>query len=179
LIHPPEPVPPISLGVTGPKSLALSGQVADGTILSEYSSPAYVTWARETIAEGQREADLDRDHRLTVFAFACAAESTEAARRQLRPMVASALASRRMDAKLAPMGLLPQIRALREAGGQACLEAEMPDAWIDHLTLAGTPEDWNEAIGRLVDAGAETVVVVPMPDRGVDELDRFIRHLGL
>jgi 5,10-methylenetetrahydromethanopterin reductase len=179
LVHPPAPVPPVSLGVIGPKSLALSGRVADGTILSEYSSPAYITWAQEQIAKGQRAADQNRDHRLTVFAFACAAETRAAAHRQLRPVIASALASPFMNAKLAAMGILPQVLAYRENGEQARLEAEMPDTWIDELAIAGTPEDWKRSIDRLVEAGAETVVVVPLPGESVDEIDRFTRHLQL
>ncbi len=179
LVHPPDRIPPVSLGVIGPKSLALSGRVADGTILSEYSSPAYVTWAREQIAQGQHAAGHDHDHRVTVFAFACAEETAVAARQQLRPMVASALASPFMETKLAPMGILPQVRALREEGGQSRIEVEMPGAWIDQLTIAGSPEDWTRAIDRLVDGGAETVVVVPLPEKSVDEIDTFIRYLQL
>ncbi len=68
LVHPPDPVPPISLGVIGPKSLALSGREADGTILSEYASPAYITWAREQIAAGQAQAGHDRGHRRSAVA---------------------------------------------------------------------------------------------------------------
>ena len=95
--HPPDQIPPISLGVRGPKSLALSGRVADGTILAEYAAPAYVLWAREQIAKGQREAGHNRAHRLTVFAFTCADTATASARQQLRPSIA---ASKRMASSI-------------------------------------------------------------------------------
>src|SRR4051812_23582991 len=49
LAHPPATAPPIAAGVRGPRSLRLSGRVADGTILTELSSPGYVRWAREQI----------------------------------------------------------------------------------------------------------------------------------
>jgi alkanesulfonate monooxygenase SsuD/methylene tetrahydromethanopterin reductase-like flavin-dependent oxidoreductase (luciferase family) len=62
LYHPPEEVPPIYTGVRRARSLALSGRVADGTILSEPSTPRYVEWAREQIA-------ATRPHRLTVYAW--------------------------------------------------------------------------------------------------------------
>ena len=42
LAHPPTHVPPLFAGVRGIRSLQLAGRVADGTILSEGSSPAYV-----------------------------------------------------------------------------------------------------------------------------------------
>jgi 5,10-methylenetetrahydromethanopterin reductase len=62
LDHPPAAPPPIYTGVRRPKSLAVSGRVADGTILSEPSSPAYVEWARGRISSV-------RPHRITVYAW--------------------------------------------------------------------------------------------------------------
>ena len=53
----------------------------------------------------------------------------------------------------------------------------MPDDWIDRLTVVGTPEDCRLAIRHLVDAGADTIVLVPLPDKGLDELDVLARHL--
>ena len=176
LVHPPEQVPPILLGVRGPKSLALSGRVADGTILAEYSSPAYVSWAAEQIATGKRAAGQDRDHRLTVFAFAEAASSTAAAYQRLRPTIASAIASGKIDAHLEPMGILPQVREFLQGGGQAPLETAMRDDWIDHLAIAGTSESWDRAIRRYGEAGADSVVLVPLPDKGLDEVEVFARQ---
>jgi len=173
LVYPPDQIPPISLGIRGPKSLALSGRVADGTILAEYAAPAYVSWAREQIARGVQEAGNDREHRLTVFALACADSPTTTARQQLRPLIASALASGGIDVQIAPMGILPQVQEYIKSRGQEGLEAVLPDAWIDQLAIAGTPEEWALAIRRLVEAGANTVVLVPLPDKGLDELDVF------
>ena len=174
LVHPPDQAPPVSLGVIGSKSLALSGRVADGTILSEYSNPAYVAWAKEQIASGMTN---DPAHRLTIFAFACAATTKSEACQKLRPMVAEAIASGGIDTKLAPMGILPQVLEYRERGGQEYLEKQMPDEWIEQLTVAGTPQDWRLAIDRFVEIGAHSIVLVPMPDAGVDEVEKFALHL--
>lgn len=179
LVHPPRDVPPISLGVIGPRSLQVSGRVAGGTILSEYSNPAYVSWAREQIERGKLAENKEGAHRLTVFTFACAAATTAAARQKLRPMIAGAIASGGIDPKLAAMGIMPQVSKLREAGGRASIEANMPDDWIDQLAIAGTAEDWQLAIDRLVERGAQSVVLVPTPDAGLDEVDIFARHLSL
>lgn len=73
LYHPPDDVPPIYTGVRRARSLALSGRVADGTILSEPSSPAYIRWAREQIA-------ATRPHRLTVYAWLGMGDDREAVR---------------------------------------------------------------------------------------------------
>lgn len=177
LVHPPEVVPPVSLGVRGPKSLALSGRLADGTILAEYASPAYVAWAREQILSGQHEASHPGGHRLTVFVLACAAGTTAAARQLLRPQIAAAVASGKINSQLAPMGILPQVHELLASAGRESFEAAMPEEWIDQLALAGTPQDWQTALKRLFEAGAGTVVLVPTSGKGPEELEVFAHHL--
>ena len=177
LVYPPDQIPPISLGVRGPKSLALSGRVADGTILAEFTAPAYVSWAREQIVSAAGEPGYEREHRLTVFALSCSDSPTATARQQLRPILTSAITSGGIDVQIAPMGILPQVHDYLKSGGQERLEEAMPDGWIDQLTIAGSPEEWELAICRLVEAGVNSVVLVPLPDKGLDELDVFAHHL--
>ncbi len=177
LVHPPAHIPPIALGVAGPKSLALSGRVADGTILSEYAAPAYVTWAREQIACGQREAGCQRNHRLTVFAFANADANADAARAPLRPMLADAIISGGLDGRLAAMGLSAQAHEHLNSAGQAQLAAQLPAAWIDQFAIAGAREDWQLAIERLFAAGADSIVLTPLPGQTLDEVAVFAQQL--
>lgn len=177
LVHPPQQPPPISLGVRGAKSLTLSGRVADGTILAEYAAPEYVAWAREQIKTGQQESGYDLPHRLTVFAFTCVAADAAKAYRQFRPLVASAIMAEKIDMYLAPLGILPQAQEWKENGGKPRLEAEIPDEWLDKLAIIGTPEACIQAIHRLVEAGADTVVLIPLPGQSVNELDVFAHYL--
>jgi alkanesulfonate monooxygenase SsuD/methylene tetrahydromethanopterin reductase-like flavin-dependent oxidoreductase (luciferase family) len=172
LVYPPDQIPPISLGVRGPKSLAISGKVADGTILAEFSSPAYVFWARDHIERGKNIGN-EVEHRLTVFVWAYPGRTAEDARDRIRPLIASGIASGKIDTHLTPMGILSQVQELRENEDVEGLEEKIPDAWIDQLALLGTPDDWALAIDRLVGAGANTVVLVPLPEKGVEEIDIF------
>ena len=72
LEFPPVDVPPISLGVVGPKSLYLSGRIADGTVLGEGHDPAAVQSARQRIDQGRAAAGRVDPHHLTVFvSFFC------------------------------------------------------------------------------------------------------------
>jgi alkanesulfonate monooxygenase SsuD/methylene tetrahydromethanopterin reductase-like flavin-dependent oxidoreductase (luciferase family) len=173
LVHPPQQPPLISLGVRGAKSLALSGRVADGTILAEYAAPEYVAWAREQIKTGQQEVGRNSPHRLTVFAFTCVDNDAAAAYRQLRPLVASAIVAEKIDVYLAPLGILPQAQKLMENGGKPRLEAEMPDEWLDKLAIVGKPEECIQSIHRLVEAGADSVVLAPLPGKSLSELEVF------
>jgi 5,10-methylenetetrahydromethanopterin reductase len=131
LDHPPAEPPPVYTGVRRAKSLALSGRAADGTILSEPSSPQYVRWAREQIA-------ADRPHRITVYAWCAVDSDREAARATLRPV---------LEERLASGG--PQAEHLGDGDP------------VELATVSGTPEDCARSIDRLADAGADCVVLVP------------------
>jgi 5,10-methylenetetrahydromethanopterin reductase len=68
LVHPPAAVPPIVTGVVQPKSLELSGRVADGTIIAEGHGPSAIVDARGHIARGIAAGSRPA-HELIVFAF--------------------------------------------------------------------------------------------------------------
>jgi alkanesulfonate monooxygenase SsuD/methylene tetrahydromethanopterin reductase-like flavin-dependent oxidoreductase (luciferase family) len=63
---PPQPIR-VSAGVTGPRSLELSGRSADGTILGEGHAADGVRKAALTINRGMTAAGREGAHRLTVF----------------------------------------------------------------------------------------------------------------
>lgn len=60
LVHPPQEIPPVLAGVVRPRSLALSGRVAQGTVLPEGFGPDRVRQALDQIA-------APGDHELVVF----------------------------------------------------------------------------------------------------------------
>ncbi|WP_329288826.1 LLM class flavin-dependent oxidoreductase [Streptomyces pseudovenezuelae] len=83
LTHPPEEVPPVVAGVVRPRSLELSGRVADGTVIAEGHGPHDLENARALIAKGGATSD----HTLTVFAFACVGDDAAEVARTLHPHV--------------------------------------------------------------------------------------------
>jgi len=175
LEYPPVVVPPIYLGVRGPKSLALAGEMANGTILAEFSSPEYVRWAREQIAKGNKD---DREHAVTVFVYACACETREEGRQRLRPLVAKAILSRRKDMYFTAMGLGKELKALQELGDVDTVKAQIPDFWIDQLGIFGTAADWEAGLDAFAQAGADTVVLVPLPELGMGQVKAFAETLN-
>jgi alkanesulfonate monooxygenase SsuD/methylene tetrahydromethanopterin reductase-like flavin-dependent oxidoreductase (luciferase family) len=177
LVHPPAEIPPISLGVIGPKSLTLSGKVADGTILSEYSNPAYIAWAKQKIEKRRPGLAYSRDHRLTVFGFAHAGKSKTESCRKLRPMISEAILSGGLDVKLAPMGILSQVKALVAQNGREKFKDHFPDSWISELTIAGTTGDWEKIISKLAELGVQSVVLVPLPDSSPEGIKILAKHI--
>lgn len=68
LVHPPAEVPPVVTGVVSPKSLALSGRVAQGTIVPEGYGPLQIAAALEHIGDAA-------SHELIVFTWLFVGES--------------------------------------------------------------------------------------------------------
>jgi alkanesulfonate monooxygenase SsuD/methylene tetrahydromethanopterin reductase-like flavin-dependent oxidoreductase (luciferase family) len=64
---PPPTAPRVYFGATRPRSLRLSGELAEGTILDERHSTADVRRAREVIDEGRAAAGRTDDHPLVVY----------------------------------------------------------------------------------------------------------------
>jgi 5,10-methylenetetrahydromethanopterin reductase len=142
LDHTPEQAPPLYTGVRRKRSLALSGRVADGTILAEPSPLPYIAWAREQIA-------ATRPHRLTVFAWCSMGDDAAAARAALRPVA---------EERVLEGG--PQIEQLGENA-----DAE---AVIESAAVAGTPEQCAAKVRAIAGAGADSVVLVPPPEVDLD-----------
>lgn len=76
---PPSPAPAILAGATGPRTLQLSGEVADGTVLTAGTTPARVRAARGPIDAGRAAAGRTDAH--TVVAYLHAATGPGAADR--------------------------------------------------------------------------------------------------
>jgi alkanesulfonate monooxygenase SsuD/methylene tetrahydromethanopterin reductase-like flavin-dependent oxidoreductase (luciferase family) len=160
---------PLFTGVVGPKMLQLSGEIADGTVLSVLASPQYIGWARERIAEGARRANRDYHHRISTFALFAIDEDGERARRDIRPLLAFYLEHMAKSALITEYGISDEVLRLA-AGGTDALAAGMPDQWIEDLAIAGNPVECAEKVERLLAAGSDTVELFPVPPERATDL---------
>lgn len=172
----PEQQPLLFIGAMRQKSLQLAGRVADGAILTDMSSPAYVRWAREQIAAGA--PTLAGEHtpaprRVVVYTLAKVAPDGARARDIMRRVLAIRLGG--ADAHLKPPGIFEDAQSLIQKYG-ADVWQHIPDAWISELAAAGTPEQAALFIGNLAQAGADAVILQPL-DGDPDCLDEYIRYL--
>ncbi|PRX04146.1 UNVERIFIED_ORG: alkanesulfonate monooxygenase SsuD/methylene tetrahydromethanopterin reductase-like flavin-dependent oxidoreductase (luciferase family) [Actinomadura viridilutea] len=121
----PPPTPPALLaGATGPRTLRLTGECADGTVLTADTGPDALRRARELIEEGRKAAGRDGDHEIVVYLHA--ATGPDAAAR---------------------------LRAEFDRG-----TCPTP------FGAAGDAAAIAEAVVRLAEAGADTVVLQPTAD---------------
>lgn len=147
LRYPPANAPPISLGVRGPRGMDVAARVAGGVILAEGSGPSYVRRVVDQIGRA--------DHHVTVFAWFSIDDDRETARARIRETVAVAL---EQDFMRSQLGHLPT------AGPTEQVLAE--------LTVSGCPTDCAAAVRALHAAGADSVVLQPVPGTEVEQLPR-------
>jgi alkanesulfonate monooxygenase SsuD/methylene tetrahydromethanopterin reductase-like flavin-dependent oxidoreductase (luciferase family) len=160
---------PLYTGVMGPKMLQLSGEIADGTVLSVLASPEYVRWARERIAEGQERGGRTGHHRVSTFALFACDEDGEKAKAEIRDLVAFYLVTVAQSALVQAYGITDEVLELAKGGPEA-VAAAMPDKWLEDLAVAGTPEECAAKIDRLLDAGSDTVELFLVPPERARDL---------
>ncbi|MEU5899478.1 MULTISPECIES: LLM class flavin-dependent oxidoreductase [Streptomyces] len=134
---PPASAPAVYAGARGPRSLRLTGEAADGTILDASVTPDGVRRARQLVDEGRESAGREGAHPVVVYLLAATGPDAE---NRLR----------------------------------AELRGEGRDG-IEGLGVAGDAEAVADAVRRLADAGADTVVLQPTADE--PDPEGFIRFV--
>jgi alkanesulfonate monooxygenase SsuD/methylene tetrahydromethanopterin reductase-like flavin-dependent oxidoreductase (luciferase family) len=166
LENPPDVVPPIVIGTTGPRGLGLAGERADGFLLPEGCGPAMVEWAVD--AAGGAEPSVSAEPgapggpaERVVYAWASVDDDADAARAALEPKLAHWLEG----------GLYPE--PYRRAG------VEDPEGPVDlgrlvgELTVHGDAPSCAGAIRRFAAAGATSLVLVPVGEDAAAQVGRL------
>jgi len=173
---------PIFLGVEGPKALQLSGEVADGTVISILSSPGYLNFARENIAIGcARGGRALEDHRMVVYVIFSMDQDGDRARQAVRHTIAEYLGAGGRPTPLSRYGGVPD--DVMERMGAAYRSGHIPvelvdDGMVSRLAVAGTPDECAMGIRRLIDSGADEIVFFPFPsDEAELQIERISREL--
>jgi alkanesulfonate monooxygenase SsuD/methylene tetrahydromethanopterin reductase-like flavin-dependent oxidoreductase (luciferase family) len=172
LVYPETGTPtPVRMGVIGPKMLQLSGEVADGSVLSVSAGHDYVRWAKDRIDEGRARAGRTDQHPVTVFAIYAVDDDGDAARASARAKLAF-YRQNGSNGLTDVYGVSDELNALVKRGGYETVLSEMPDQWVEDLTIAGTPEECAAKISAFYAAGADSVALFPV---ATDHLEDIIR----
>jgi alkanesulfonate monooxygenase SsuD/methylene tetrahydromethanopterin reductase-like flavin-dependent oxidoreductase (luciferase family) len=152
LTHPPELLPPIVVGVRGPRSLHLAAELADGVVLAEPVTPEYLASVREHTGPdlpihaynvAAVDDDADRARRLVRAGLSWIGEPDWAPHIQALPFAAEFTDLRRRHSR-------------RED-----FAAALPNEWVDQLAITGTPADARRQLARLDRAGSGHAVLIP------------------
>lgn len=148
---------PFYTGVVNEKGLWLSGEIADGTVLSTLSSAQYVRWARTHVQAGAKKAARSDPHRLVTYALFSVDHDAAVAKRAVRESVAFYLAAMPDNALSSTYGIQEELTALLAEVGPAGLADAMPENWVSDLAVAGDPDECVEKLRALLDAGSDSV----------------------
>lgn len=166
---PPRTEIPIHLGVISPKNLELTGEAADGLLLSVMSSPAYVKFAVDHVTTGLRKSGRElKDFAVGTYILSSISENEREARDALKPFLAvliSIMAPQPHTPIFAAAGLPPEtIQAFGASMARGVVPVDMVTDWmIDTFTIAGSPSRCRENMARLVEAGMNTPVFFEVP----------------
>lgn len=146
--------PPVLAGVRGPRSLAVSGRAADGTVLAEPAAPEYIRAARAQIGDAP-------GHRVVAYDVAAVGPDPDAARDLARSGL-EWIGDPGWAPHVSPLPFAAELAALRSRStSRAEFARALPDAWVDQLAVTGTPAAARRRIAELGAAGADAVVLVP------------------
>lgn len=166
LESPPFPPPLISAGVRGPKSLALSGRVADGTILADFCGVDYVQWARDQIGVVP--------HRLTVFAT-MGVGLTDEEQVAIRDGLSSHFGEVAENAPLS-LRMTPFYDELEDSAaeiGWRKAAQGMPPAWWSMIGAIGSPDQAAGYVNAMAEAGTDAIGFFPNPLDPLADAERF------
>ena len=163
---------PVRMGVSGPKMLELSGEVADGSVLSVAAGIDYVNWARERIAEGRTKAGRSDEHPVTVFALYAVDDDGDVARDSARETLAF-YRQNGPNGLTDVYGISEELSALIDQGGYDALVNGMPAQWVEDLTISGTPEECAAKISAFHAAGADSVALFPIATDRIGDIVRL------
>jgi 5,10-methylenetetrahydromethanopterin reductase len=167
---PRDPVP-IYVAATGPKMLALAGEIADGLLTASITTPDFVRYARERLREGAERAGRDVDDLdIGCTIIASIDEDHDRGRDGAREIAGMYLANKvqnirgAADALLQKAGLtFDEIRPVAEAmdrGGRVAAKAEVTDEILDKTKpIAGTPTECVERIEEYREAGCTHIML--------------------
>ena len=148
LAQPPAVPPPLVVGTTGERGIAIAAEHSDGLLLCEGAGVAAVRWAAEL---------LGPERRLVVFTWMRIEDSEARALGALTPWIE----------RWEEVGRYPRLLELaRSAPGYDGSLAPV-------MSLAGPAEACAAGVRRLVEAGADAVVVSPVGDDPLAQLQRF------
>lgn len=147
----PDVLPPVLIGTTGPKGLALAGRIADGIVLAEGCVPGFVRWA----------VDVASPRHCVVYAWLSLDDDFSAAEGRLFP------AAERWFRH----GVFPHPRDFAFPSGREPRRSDLA-----RLGVCGDAAACAAAVNEFADAGT-TSLIFYIPSEQRAQLERFSREV--
>ena len=162
---------PIYIGATGPKMMALTGEIADGAVLNYLVSPKYNEMAMAQLEIGARKAGKSIDEIDRPQLVVCSVDHDRAAALDgARKLVTQYLGQQPhiRTASGVSQDLLDEINQVLTwpATEEQILEAMklVPDDVVQMITASGTPDEVKAKVREYMAAGATCPILYPLGD---------------
>ena len=160
--------------VVGPKSTDPCAEISDGIVLSVLSGPKYVETVKRNVEKIRSEKGLPPKFDIVTYVLASVGGDRKEVRDGLKGVAAFYLDAMGATLMTGVYGANERLQQMIDQGGADAIAENMPDDWMDWLTIAGTPEDCIKSIHNLFDAGTTSIVLCPMPTSDIDvQIKRF------
>lgn len=171
---------PIYIGATGPKMLALTGEIADGVLLNYMVSPDYNVNAMTQLKKGAELVgrtvdDIDRPQLVICSVDHNRSRALDSARKLVTQYLGQQ--PHLMKASGVDQSLLDEIqRVLTWPATEEEIENAMalvPDEVVQQVTASGTPQEVRAKVRQYVDTGCTCPVLYPLGDDVKLMIDTF------
>lgn len=162
---------PIYIGATGPKMMALTGEIADGVVLNYLVSPKYNDGALAQLEIGAKQArrsvyDIDRPQLVVCSVDHDRKRALDAARKLVTQYLGQQ--PHIMKASGVSQALLDEIgQVLTWPATEEQIEEAMrlvPDDVVQMITASGSPQEVKAKVREYVAAGATCPILYPLGD---------------
>ncbi len=163
---------PIYVGATGPRMMAVAGEIADGVIFNHLVSPQYNVGALQQLRLGADKAgrSLDEIERPQIVVCSVERDNRELALNRARKLVTQYI--RQQPDIMRASGVRPvlideiaQVLPLNFTDGQLNDAMRLvPDEVVQLVTASGTPKEVRAKVKAYVDSGATYPVLYPLGD---------------
>ena len=177
---------PIFVASQHPIGCRVAGRVADGAMMQGCMAEPLLTFFRETVAAGAREAGRDPSTlEMAARVNVCVHDDRRAAREIMKPTIVRSMASQRPEfftftkaGLTIPDALRAKLEGLHyshDPGPAKAIAADLPESFVDAITLAGPPDEVAAGVIRLARSGITQFTIYPMsPDGRVETtVERF------
>ncbi len=154
---------PIYFGSSAPRMLELAGKIADGVILNSISTPEYVKFARERIADGAKAAGRDPSqieigHSIIYAVAEDSQEATKAAKEDILFYVSYPELDPVIERSRFKKEAL-RMRELYSKGDKKGALSLISDEMLDAFAVFGTPKECAVKLRKFVRRGIDLPVV--------------------
>jgi 5,10-methylenetetrahydromethanopterin reductase len=165
---------PLCIAAMGPKMLRLSGEIADGVVLSAAIPRSFIAQSLELVRAGAASSGRSGDEiALIGFVLAAVAEERDAAYAAGKRMLAYLFRNDFIAHALSAASIEVDRERIAQAAVQENWElatALIPDAVVEECALVGTVNECATQLSRFRSAGLEHPVLVPVGDSAARRL---------